>query len=105
MKRLRSDDEVIVIAGKCKGETGKITKILTNGRLFVEGVNLVKKHVRPDPNKNQQGGIIEQEASLDASNVAIYNSSTAKADRVGVKQNDDGANVRYFKSNGELIDA
>ena len=73
--------------------------------MFVEGVNLVKKHVRPDPNKNQQGGIIEQEASLDASNVAIYNSSTAKADRVGVKQNDDGANVRYFKSNGELIDA
>jgi large subunit ribosomal protein L24 len=105
MKKLRTGDEVIVIAGKCKGERGKITKILTNGRLFVEGVNLVKKHVKPDPNKSQQGGIIEQEASFDASNVAIYNSSSDKADRVGVKQDDDGANVRYFKSNGELIDA
>jgi large subunit ribosomal protein L24 len=105
MKKLRTSDEIIVIAGKCKGERGKITKILPNGRLFVEGVNLVKKHVKPDPNKSQQGGIIEQEASFDASNVAIYNSSNDKADRVGVKRDDDGANVRYFKSNGELIDA
>ncbi len=105
MQKLKSNDEVIVIAGKCKGERGKITKILTNGRIFVDGVNLVKKHVRPDPNKNQQGGIIEQEASMDASNVAIYNPTTAKADRVGIKQDDNGSNVRFYKSNGDLIDA
>ena len=104
MQKLKSGDEVIVIAGKCKGERGKITKILT-GRLMVEGVNLVKKHVKPDPNKSQQGGIIEQEASINASNVAIYNPTSAKADKVGIKKDDNGDNVRYFKSNGDLVDA
>jgi len=105
MNKLKTGDEIIVIAGKCKGEKGKITKILTNGRLFVEGVNLIKKHVKPDPNKNQQGGILEQEAAMDASNVAIYNSANDKADRVGIKRNDDGVNVRFYKSTGDLIDA
>ena len=104
MQKLKSGDEVIVIAGKNKGERGKLTKILSNGRVIVEGINLVKKHVRANPNANEQGGIIEQEAALDASNIAIYNTESAKADKVGIKQ-DDGSKVRYFKSSGELIDA
>ena len=105
MQKLKSGDEVIVIAGKCKGEHGKLTKILANGRVMVEGVNLVKKHVKPNPNAQEQGGIKEQEAALDASNVAIYNPVTAKADKIGIKQDDDGARVRFFKSNGDLVDA
>jgi large subunit ribosomal protein L24 len=104
MQKLKSGDEVIVIAGKNKGERGKLTKILSNGRAIVEGINLVKKHVKANPNANEQGGIIEQEAALDASNIAIYNTESAKADKVGIKQ-DDGSKVRYFKSSGELIDA
>ena len=104
MQKLKSGDEVIVIAGKNKGERGKLTKVLPNGRAFVEGINLVKKHVKANPNANEQGGIIEQEAALDASNIAIYNPESAKADRVGIKQDDDGLNVRYFKSSGEFID-
>jgi len=105
MQKLKSGDEVIVIAGKCKGERGKLTKIQSNGRVMVEGVNLVKKHVRPNPNANEQGGIVEQEAALDASNVAIYNSESDKADKVGIKLDDDGAKVRFYKSSGELVDA
>ena len=105
MQKLKCNDEVIVIAGKNKGERGKLTKVLANGRVIVEGINLVKKHVKANPNANQQGGIVEQEAALAASNIAIYNPETAKADRVGVKQDDEGSRVRYFKSSGELIDA
>lgn len=103
MQKLKSGDQVIVIAGKNKGERGKLIKVLPNGRIKVEGINLVKKHVKANPNAQQQGGIVEQEAALDASNVAIYNPETAKADRVGVKLTDDGSRVRYFKSSGELI--
>jgi large subunit ribosomal protein L24 len=105
MQKLKSGDEVIVIAGKCKGEHGKLNKILTNGRVMVEGVNLVKKHVKPNPNENEQGGILEREASLNASNIAIYNSASDKADKVGIKSDDDGVKVRFFKSTGELVDA
>jgi len=105
MQKLKSGDEVIVIAGKCKGERGKLTKVLDNGKVKVEGVNLVKKHVKPNPNAQQQGGIIEQEAAFDASNIAIYNPVSAKADRVGIKLDDDGSKVRFFKSNGDLVDA
>jgi large subunit ribosomal protein L24 len=105
MNKLKSGDEVIVIAGKNKGERGKLTKILSNGRVMVEGINMVKKHVKPNPNANVTGGIVEQEAALDASNIAIYNPESSKADRVGVKHDEDGARVRFFKSSGELIDA
>ena len=105
MQKLKSGDEVIVIAGKCKGERGKLTKVLDNGRVMVEGINLVKKHVKANPNANEQGGIKEQEAALDASNIAIYNPLSAKADKVGIKQDDDGSRVRFFKSTGDLIDA
>ncbi len=105
MQKLKSGDEVIVIAGKNKGDRGKLTRVFPNGRVKVEGINMVKKHVKPNPNANEQGGIIEQEAPLDISNIAIYNSDSGKADRVGIRQEDDGSKVRYFKSSGELIDA
>ncbi len=103
MAKLKSDDEVIVIAGKDKGRRGKILKILPEkGKVLVGGINMVKKHVRPNPQANVQGGIVEQEAALDLSNVAIYNPSTDKADRVGYKL-EDGKKVRIFKSSGEQV--
>ncbi len=105
MRKLKTGDEVIVIAGKSKGERGKITKLVGDNRVLVEGVNLIKKHVKPNPNTQEQGGIIEREAALDISNVAIYNADSDKADRVGIKINDDGTKARVFKSSGELIDA
>lgn len=104
MSKFRSGDEVIVIAGKNKGERGKLTKVMTDQRVLVEGINLVKKHTKPNPQADQQGGIIEKEAPLSVSNVAIYNPESGKADRIGFKFLDDGSKVRVFKSNGEQID-
>ena len=106
MNRLRKNDEVIVIAGKDKGRKGTVVSVLLDKhRVIVEGVNLVKKHVKPNPNKQIEGGIVEQEAALHISNVALYNPATKKADRVGFKFVEDGKKkVRYFKSNGELVD-
>ncbi len=105
MRKIRSEDTIIVLTGKYKGKQGKVLSVLENGkRLLVEGINLVKKHVKPNPQKNQQGGIIEKEAPIQYSNVALYNPVTKKADRVGFKEVD-GRKVRYFKSNNELIDA
>lgn len=106
MKRIRTGDTVIVIAGKSKGQIGKILRVLGE-RLVVEGANLIKKHVKPNPQINQQGGIVTKEASINVSNVAMYNPISQKADKVGFKFVDkNGVNqkVRYFKSNNELID-
>ncbi|WDE11511.1 50S ribosomal protein L24 [Thalassomonas haliotis] len=101
--KIRRDDEVIVLAGKDKGKTGKVTKVLVEeGKVFVEGVNLIKKHQKPVPQLQQPGGIVEKEASLHVSNVAIVNPATGKADRVGFRV-EDGKKVRFFKSNNELI--
>ncbi len=104
MQKLKNGDEIIVIAGKNKGERGKLTNVFPNGRVKVEGINMVKKHVKANPNANEQGGIIEQEAALDISNIAIYNPESEKADRVGIRLEEDGLKVRYFKSSGELVD-
>lgn len=104
MLKIKRDDEVIVIAGKDKGKRGNVVKVRADGRLIVAGVNLVKKHQRPNPNVGQAGGIIEQEAPIQASNVAIYNPETEKADRVGFRV-EDGKKVRFFKSNNALVDA
>ncbi|MBK2125982.1 50S ribosomal protein L24 [Fangia hongkongensis] len=106
MNRLKKGDDVIVVAGKEKGRRGTIVSVLSDkDRVVVEGVNLVKKHVKPNPNKGVEGGIVEKEASIHASNVALYNPATEKADRVGFKFVEDGSKkVRYFKSNGELVD-
>jgi large subunit ribosomal protein L24 len=103
MQKIKKDDRVIVIAGKDKGKTGAVTRVLDNGKLFVSGVNMIKKHTKGNPQMNQPGGIIEREAAIQASNIAIYNSSTNKADRVGIKETD-GNKVRVFKSTGEEID-
>ena len=101
--KIRRDDEVIILAGKDKGKTGKVTKVLVeSGKVFVEGVNLIKKHTKPVPQLQQPGGIIEKEAPLQVSNVAILNSKTGKADRVGFRI-EDGKKVRFFKSNNEII--
>lgn len=102
-RKIRRDDEVVVLAGKDKGKTGKVLKVLTSDdRLIVEGVNLVKKHQKPNPQINQPGGIVEKEASIHVSNVAIVNPQTGKADRVGFRVEDE-KKVRFFKSNGELV--
>lgn len=102
MKKIKSEDEVIVLAGKDKGKRGKVTKILDDGRVLVSGVNMIKKHTKPNPQAGIAGGIIEKEAPLQGSNIAIYNAATSKADRVGFRV-EDGKKVRFFKSNNELI--
>lgn len=101
--KIRRDDEVIVLAGKDKGKTGKVTKVLVeDSKVFVEGINLIKKHQKPVPQLQQPGGIVDKEAPLHVSNVAIVNPATGKADRVGFRV-EDGKKVRFFKSNNELI--
>lgn len=104
MNRLKKGDEVIVIAGKDKGKLGSVSQVMQNGKLLVDGVNLVKKHVKPNPMSGDQGGIVSKEMPIDASNVALYNPETKKADRVGVRE-EDGVKVRFFKSNGKTVTA
>jgi len=101
--KIRRDDEIIVLAGKDKGKQGKVLKVLpASNRLIVEGVNLIKKHQKPNPQLGVTGGIVEKEASIHVSNVAIYNSNTGKADRVGFRL-EDQKKVRFFKSDGKLV--
>jgi large subunit ribosomal protein L24 len=104
MKKIKKGDEVIILTGKDKGRTSKISRVLANDRVLVEGLNMVKKHVRPNPQKNIQGGIVEKEASIHVSNVALLNPMTKKADRVGFKVLENGHKVRVFKSSGEVVD-
>lgn len=106
MNRIKSGDTVIVITGKSKGHVGQVKRVLGR-KVFVEGANLIKKHIKPNPQANQQGGIITLEAALNVSNVAMYNPVSKKADKVGFKFVDkDGKKikVRFFKSNNEVID-
>jgi large subunit ribosomal protein L24 len=103
MQRIRKNDQVIVITGRDKGRRGTVTKILGD-RVWVENVNVVKRHQRPNPAKGLQGGIIEKEMSLHASNVMLLNPTTDKGDRVGYRTLEDGRKVRYFKSNKEVVD-
>ena len=102
MKKIKRDDEIIVLAGRDKGKRGKVTKILPKDKILVGGINLVKKHQRPNPQMGVPGGIVEIEAPLHVSNVAIFNPSTKKADRVGFKVEGD-KKVRVFKSSGEAV--
>ena len=105
MLKIRRNDDVVVIAGRDKGKRGTVTRVLKDGRLLVSGVNLVKKHQKPNPMANQPGGIIEKEAPIQASNVAIWNAEAGKADRVGFRTNDDGTKVRFLKATGTELDA
>lgn len=105
MKKIRTGDEVVVLAGKDRGRRGVVLRRVDAELVVVEGVNRVKKHVRPNPMKGEVGGIIEKEMPIHVSNVALFNPATQKGDRVGVKTLEDGRKVRVFKSNGELVDA
>jgi large subunit ribosomal protein L24 len=104
MEKIRKGDEVIVIVGKDKGKRGTVLRIVDAGHVVVEGVNRVKKHQRPNPMKGLTGGIVDKDMPIDVSNVALFNSQTKKADRVGFKLMEDGRKVRVFKSNGEMVD-
>lgn len=104
MQKIKRDDEVIVIAGKDKGKRGTVKRVLDN-RFVVSGVNMIKRHTKPNPMAGNQGGIVEREAPIHASNVAIFNSETGKADRVGFQIKEDGTKVRIYKSTQTQIDA
>ena len=104
MKKIRKNDRVIVITGRDKGKTGSVTRLLDDGRVYVTGVNMIKRHTKGNPQMNQPGGIIEKEAPIQMSNVSIYNSTTNKADKVGFELLDSGMKVRVYKSTGEKID-
>ena len=105
MLKIKRDDEVIVIAGKDKGKRGKVLKVLDNDRVLVSGIQMIKKHQKHNPQLGVPGGIVEKEAPIQVSNVAIFNSATNKADRVGFKILEDNKKIRIFKSNGEAVDA
>ncbi|MDA3922400.1 MAG: 50S ribosomal protein L24 [Salinisphaera sp.] len=107
-KRIRNGDEVIVVSGKDRGRRGTVTRVRDDGKIVVEGINLVKKHVKSDPNAGVQGGIEEREMPLHISNVMLYNPQAEKGERVGFKFLGEGAErrkVRVFKSSGEVVDA
>ena len=105
MNKIRKGDDVVVITGKDKGRRGAVLNVLDSGHLLVDGVNKVKKHMKPNPVKGVAGGIVEKVMPIDISNVALFNPATQKADRVGIKVLEEGRKVRFFKSNGEVLDA
>ncbi|MGH8210484.1 MAG: 50S ribosomal protein L24 [Steroidobacteraceae bacterium] len=105
MKKIRKGDQVVVLSGRDKGRRGAVLQVLPNGSVLVESVNVAKKHTKPNPQANRQGGIIEKSMPLAISKVAIWNPAEKKADRIGFKTLTDGKKVRFFKSNGEMIDA
>jgi large subunit ribosomal protein L24 len=102
MRKLKKGDNVVVITGRDKGKRGEVTRVLAE-KVLVAGINQVKKHQRPNPMKNEQGGIVNKEMPIHVSNVAVWNPVTQKADRVGIRVLEDGRKVRFFKSNGELL--
>lgn len=104
MAKIKREDEVIVIAGRDKGKRGTVRQVLDTGKLLVSGINMIKKHTKPNPQAGVAGGIVEREAPIQISNVAIYNAEAGKADRVGYKV-EDGKKVRIYKSDGSAVDA
>ena len=104
MQRIKKGDEVIVIAGKDKGRRGTVLSIADNDRVLVEGINMVKKHSKPNPQAGVAGGIVDKEMPIHRSNLMLYNPITEKGDRIGIKTLEDGKRVRYFKSNNEVVD-
>jgi large subunit ribosomal protein L24 len=105
MRKIKKGDDVIVTTGKDKGKRGAVLRVVDAEHLLIEGANKVKKHQRPNPMRGQTGGIVEKEMPLHVCKVAIFNPQTRKADRVGIRFLEDGRKVRFFKSNGEVIDA
>ena len=105
MNKIRKGDQVVVTTGKDKGKRGTVLRVLPSSKVLVEGINRVKKHQKPNPMKGQTGGIVDKEMPMHVSNLAIFNSASSKADRVGFRVLEDGRKVRFFKSNGEVVDA
>jgi large subunit ribosomal protein L24 len=105
MKKIRQGDEVVIVAGKDKGRRGTVLRVYSDERVLVEGVNVAKKHQRPNPNAGVPGGIIDKEMPIDASNVMVFNPATNRGDRVGIRSLEDGRKVRFFKSNDEVLDS
>lgn len=105
MRKIRKGDQVIAIAGKDKGRRGTVLRVTEGSTVVVEGINRVRKHVKPNPVKGEQGGILDREMPIHVSNVALFNPATQKADRVGIRVLEDGRRVRFYKSNGEVVDA
>jgi large subunit ribosomal protein L24 len=105
VSKIRKGDQVVVLSGREKGRQGQVLKVFADGRVLVENVNKVKKHTKPNPQVGQAGGIVEKEAPLAVSKVAIWNAAAKRADRIGYKTLADGKKVRFFKSNGEQLDA
>jgi large subunit ribosomal protein L24 len=103
LNKIRKGDDVVVLAGKDKGKRGTVLRVVGD-RVVVENVNMAKKHMKPNPNKGEPGGIVDKEMPIHVSNVGLYNPLADKADRVGFKILDDGRKVRYYKSNGEIVD-
>jgi large subunit ribosomal protein L24 len=104
MKKIRKNDDVVVICGKDKGRRGQVSQVLGNGRVLVQGINVAKKHQKGNPNAGVTGGIIDKELPIDISNVMVVNPATGKGDRIGIRALEDGKLVRFFKSNDEQVD-
>ena len=104
MNRIRKGDQVLVIAGKNKGQKGEVTRVAGES-VFVQNINLIKRHTKPNPQANQPGGIVEREAAIHISNVMLFNTATGKGERVGFKTLEDGRKVRVYRSSGEVVDA
>jgi len=104
MRKIKKGDDVIVLTGKDKGKRGTVLSVTADDRVFVDNVNMVKRHTKANPQRGVAGGIVEKEASITLSNVALFNPVTKKADRVGFRVLEDGRKVRYFKSNDEVVD-
>jgi large subunit ribosomal protein L24 len=104
MRKIKKGDDVVVVTGRDRSKRGTVLQIVDESHLLVEGINRVKKHQRPNPAKGETGGIIDKEMPIHVSNVALFNPVTKKADRIGIRQLEDGRRVRYFKSNGEVVD-
>lgn len=104
MNKIKRNDEVIIIAGKDKGKRGKVVKVRDDNRVVISGINVIKRHTKPNPMLGTPGGIVEKEAPIHVSNVAVFNAATGKADRVGFRVLEDGKKVRVYKSNQEVID-
>ena len=104
MNKIRKGDEIIVRSGKDKGRRGTVLNVLADGRVLVEGINVAKKHVKPNPNVGEPGGIVDREMPLDVSNVLVFNPKTKKGERVGFEIKDDGKKVRVFRQSGDVVD-
>ena len=104
MHKIKKGDTVAVLTGRDRGKRGTVMRVYADDRVIVEGINIVKRHTRPNPQAGIAGGIVEKEAPLQISNVALFNPMTQKPDRVGIRVLEDGRKVRFFKSNGEVVD-